>query len=262
MKSRRTSSSTRKRRGDRPPKRKAPVRNWVKTQTPGEAHRISHQSLNTISIGGSGVDWKVKSLSNNVRRARALEVKKSSRWITTEKFPSSSWNIPFIDKCGKFTGYTLYKCNWSPPAIIGTVTATVFRRLFFYTLSQDNNKRWDVCRTQRLLCKVAGYYTLTKNNYFLDRVLFLLKNVKRNRSLISKILHSYSQKLDAHKWFVYGHVCLQTQWLTSRAQGPRDKSAFNQEFVNPVFSEAAESLSFQYDAIWRCSVNITILGRW
>jgi hypothetical protein len=67
-------------------------------------------------------------------------------------------------------------------------------------------------------------------------------------------LHRNVTKLDAHKWFVYGHVCLQTQWLTSRALRPRDKSNFTKDhsFIIPESIRGSESMirRLEYDSIW------------
>lgn len=106
------------------------------------------------------------------------------------------------------------------------------------------------------MLKCSALYTLTKNVYFWDRVLVLVKNINKNYQLISSILHRFSLKLDAHTWFVYGHVCLQTQWLTSRALRPRDKSTFSDRYTfitpNPVRVDGIGGYrQFEYDSIWK-----------
>jgi hypothetical protein len=223
--------------------------------------RNSHgykNDLNTITLStsDSAREFEVRRMPKTPSLVRGVALRASNRWITKQKFPTSELMIPFINKVGKFTGTNLYRCTLQPAAYISTVIATVYRRLFFFaTRPQLRNKISDWNKRQNLFAKCSAYYAISKNNYFWDRVLVLVRNINKNYGLISSILHSFVSKLDAHTWFVYGHVCLQTQWLTSRALRPRDKSALRDKYTfmspNPYrIRDMGGMLKFEYDAIW------------
>lgn len=196
-----------------------------------------------------GVDWQIRKLPRP-SHAIAVNVKNNNRWLTSCKFPTGDSHLPLINRLGKFTGCALYKCNLQPSAYLSTVISTVYRRLFFHTIRYNNIHV--VHSRQNLLLKVAAYYVLTKNSYSMDRFIFLTKKLRENTKLISSILHSLCSKLDAHKWFVYGHVCLQTKWLTSRALRPRDKSALikSYSFMLPTQCGAEYIRKLEYDSVW------------
>jgi hypothetical protein len=217
-------------------------------------------NLVTLSTSYNSRQWEVKAMPAKRHLVKGVNLRASSRWITTQRFPTSVVDFPFIDKVGKFTGTTLYRCTLPPAAYISSVIATVYRRLkFFCTRSLTSNSIGDWNKRQNILLRCCAYYSLTKNHYFWDRVLVLTKNISKNYKLISRIVHSFASKLDAHTWFVYGHVCLQTQWLTSRALKPRDKSAVRNKFTfmspNPHrVRDMGGERRFEYDAVWKAFV--------
>lgn len=186
---------------------------------------------------------------------KAISCNTSNRWLRSLKGPSPAVDLPYIDKVGKYTGTTLYRASISPQGFISTVVSTIYRRMRRYIARFNPIHQCNI--NQSLLLKCAGYYAISKNNYFMDRILVLFKNVKDNQKSIKKILHRFCHKLDDNKWFVYGHVCLQTQWLTFRARKPRDKSSFNKSesnFTLPTSIRGGQSeiARFTYDAIWSC----------
>lgn len=190
-------------------------------------------------------------------------MKRSAKWITDQKFPSSGFSIPFIDLRGKFTGSNCYRADMNPAGIIATTFATVFRRLKSWTLSRKSNNKRKAVKYQHLLAQCAAYYTVSKNSYFWDRILFLTKDIVKNRKAITGLVFSFAHKLDAHKWFVYGHVCLQTKWLTSRALRPRDKSCLKRGFCTPSVYNGRSTktpMIFEYDAIWSVCSTLTSLA--
>lgn len=221
----------------------------------GQGPRKHRNSLNLIALAGpgqSGRDVEIRTVKSR-HHARGVNFLTSSRWIDTLKHPGVPVDLPFIDKYGKFTGTNVYRANLSPQGFISVVVSTIFRRISFWSRSHNNIHQHNI--RQSLLLKCAGYYALSKNSYFWNRILALSKDLRKNYRTISRLLHRYSHKLDAHKWFVYGHVCLQTQWLTSRALRPRDKSAFNnseEDFTIPssVRGRDDEVTRFKYDAVW------------
>lgn len=222
---------------------------------PGNRHRLNHITLDSER---GGVEFKVRTLPRKLSSIKALNIRSSKRWIKNLPCPGTEVLLPFISKVGKFTGTNLYKCSLQPQSAISIIISTIFRRLKFWSLRR--NSVHDVDIMQNILVKCAAYYALSKNEYFIDRILALSKvNLRKNKSLISKILHFYTTKLDDHKWFVYGHVCLQTYWLTSRALRPRDKSAFNDlDFLfRSGITGAKERAQFTYNSIWSCCLSMT-----
>lgn len=219
-----------------------------------------NRRLNTVSLDDSGgVPFQVRTLPPDVRRARAVVVKKSPVWLTDQKFASGGWTLPFIDKLGRFTGSNCYRVDWHPAAVIGSTFATVYRRLRAYIMKHNVDHRHRVRNYQTLLSQCVAYYVISKNSYFWDRLLFLVKKITKNRRAITGLVLSYASKLDAHKWFVYGHVCLQTKWLTSRALRPRDKSSLSSSFCSPKVQHrgGVDRARFEYDAIWAVCSTLT-----
>lgn len=167
--------------------------------------------------------WVPGNLPPNPRYALGLRVRNSSRWYDNAPFPTGNYAMPYITETGKYSGHKIWDWNSTPDKVVGTLISTVYQRLFKWALKK-NNKR-DVYRATKLILRCAVYYTLSKNNYFMDRALFLLKNLSRNNSTIHKLVVYFSLKLDDSRRFVYSHACLQAQWLTFRAVRPRDKSS-------------------------------------
>lgn len=225
---------------------------------PGPNSRL----LNQIRINEPGRPFETRSLPRVKCHIKGLNMLTSLAWCKTLTGPKPVTELPYIDRYGKFTGRSSYKCSLAPQAYLSTVISTVFRRLKFWTLRRNHIK--DVNIAQNILLKCSAYYALTKNVYFWNRILALTKgNLNRNRGLVASLLHSVTSKLDAHKWFVYGHVCLQTQWLTSRAVRPRDKSATKNDkellWLIPVSirNKSEEIVRFAYDSVWACFVNMS-----
>jgi len=191
---------------------------------PGSVVRNSqHRSgLNHLTVQSGGRDWKIKNLNDSERTALGVTLRRSPAWITTMKFPTTSSVLPLIDYQGKFTGYGTYRVNWNPASYLGTVFATIFRRLKFVLAKRHGIGEFN--KRQHLYMKCCAYYALTKNVYFWNRLLSITRK-RDGYKVVSGLLHRLSSKLNDSKWFVYGSVCLQTYWLTSRALRPRDKSA-------------------------------------
>jgi hypothetical protein len=230
-----------------------------------EAHRKTDRPnedkkrLNQIRVNEPGVAFQTRSLPRVKCHVKSLNMLTSKAWIKTPGGPCPPAELPYIDVHGKFTGRSSYKCSLAPQSYMSVVISTIFRRLKFWSLRHNSLKLVNI--NQNTLLKCSAYYALTKNVYFWNRLLFLTKDLGKNRKSVASLLFRFSQKLDAHKWFVYGHVCLQTQWLTSRAVRPRDKSAIlkNREpFFLPtsIRSSKVESARFGYDSVWSCFVSM------
>jgi hypothetical protein len=216
---------------------------------------------NCISTSGKGNQpWNIIKMPIKRCNVKSLNVLTSKAWLKTSTAPVAVSYLPYIDRLGKFTGMSTYRCNLQPQSYISTVITTIHRRLHFWVVRKQSRSEYN--KRQTLLLKCAAYYALSKNAYFWDRVLFLSKDLAKNWRTISRILHQYSQKLDDNKWFVYGHVCLQTQWLTSRALRPRDKSAFNgMKFMYTAQSrvDVHEIMSNDYDYLWHSYIGMSQL---
>lgn len=217
---------------------------------------VDKSRLNFILLDKNrgGVPLKIKKIYN-ASSAKGVALKTSESWIKTQDTLRVPVSLPYIDRFGKFTGAEVFEHYLSPQGFISTVIATVFRRIKL--LTQRRNGIKDTNIMQNLLLKASAYYSLTKNSYFWDRFLFLSKNIRQNQKAIRGLIYSVTSKLDDYKWFVYGHVCLQTQWLTSRALRPRDKSAYIDSDENFTVSPALRCKrgriqKFTLKAVWKC----------
>jgi hypothetical protein len=130
--------------------------------------------------------------------------------------------MPHIDFLGRFTGESVYTLACDPADVLSTTVATVFSRLKRYAYA--HNDRNIVLKLLRTILSAAAYYVLTKNSYFMDRLLFFLRNLKDNGRQVHRLTLKFLARCDADKRFVYGQVCYQTNWLIFRACKPRDKS--------------------------------------
>jgi len=237
---------TRKRKYKSPPKGGRPVSAKEK------------KGLNFVTLDNKrhGVPMEVRNLPKQKHRVKAIHLLTSRAWIDTPRSANSEVYLPFIDRVGKYTGTVLYKADMSPQGYMSTVISTIFRRLKFWVLRRSKLHEWNI--RQNLMLKCSAYYAITKNSYFWDRILALTKtSISKAWRTVSSLLHSVSSKLDEHKWFVYGHVCLQTQWLTHRALRPRDKSAYNsskENFTLPISirGRGDEISAFGFDSVWSC----------
>jgi hypothetical protein len=155
------------------------------------------------------------------QKAQELNFKLSGRWHNCNGY-ISTYNLPLIDKLGKFSGYTLCKMKMTPAAFIATVTSTVLGRMKARCLRF--NSRGLVSSNKRLLAKAAYYYSLTHNNWFHDRFLFLCKDLAKNKDSINSLVNRFLLHMDDNTRFVYSQVMFQTNWLFTRASWPRDKS--------------------------------------
>jgi len=219
----------------------------------------NQSSLNYLTVQSGGKDWEVRPFNNRSNTAIAVSLRRSNAWLTRAKFPTTSVELPFIDHVGRFTGHSVYTVNWSPPAYLATVFATIWRRLKFLIVRRHGIGEFN--KRQNLYMKCCAYYALTKNIYFWNRLLSLSRK-KEGWKTVSGVLHGFSSKLDDNKWFVYGRVCLQTYWLTFRAVRPRDKSAFKQfQFPTRDRKVSGRELDrFEYDAVWDAFVKVSQLS--
>jgi len=174
---------------------------------------------------GETAKYKAVHIDSDQRQLRGARMKRSKRWL--ECAPSFDWKpFPLISRLGKRTGLTMFWWKCSLPDWVASVTSTVSNRILSYISRFKTNR--DIMSSYRsVILKAAGYYVLTNNSYFMDRLLFCCRNLRLRGKLIHKILLHFLSKMDANKRFVYSQVSYQTNWLLFRAASrPRDKSKF------------------------------------
>jgi hypothetical protein len=226
-------------------------RKWIKRNS--NKSELNHI---TTATGPNVVKFNMTNMDNLKRSPRGVALRTSKRWVGPSSLRAVSQRIelPLIDRLGRYTGCNIYYTScMSREGYISTVISTIFQRLMSYSRRRNGQRETNI--RQSILLRVAAYYAMSKNTYFMDRVIYLLKNLKSTWKILSRITHSFSFKLDANKRFVYSHVCFQTQWFTFRAVKPRDKSripnSYTREFPSGWVSE-----NFQYDCIWHVFNNM------
>lgn len=194
-------------------------------------------------------EWNIKSIpSSNPRYLLGLRVRNSKRWYESFHYPTSGFKIPYIDELGRFSGCNLYKWNTDPRIIVSSIVSTIYQRLLKHTIKHNRTDVMRVFRAHQLILKCATYYALTKNLYFLNRILFLLKNLRKNISIIQKLCTWFACKMDDSRRFVFSQVYIQTNWLTFRVARPRDKS-----LVRGVRTETSWGDSRRFSKLQRSS---------
>jgi hypothetical protein len=180
-------------------------------------------------------------------KPKAVKVRESTRWYNSAPPIKGNWIIPFIDDQGKYTGTGVYSWNCDPRSYISTVVATISRRLEVYA-RRHNHYRYVKSYLNQLV-RVSFYYSVTKNDYLMDRILYFLRDLKTRGKLIHKLLLVFMSKRDANFRFVYSHVCSQTKWLLFRASRPRDKSLCTRVFDTAENAEYRDP-KIRYRALW------------
>lgn len=164
---------------------------------------------------------KVEVLSRDHRQVRGLNLRRSKRWSMCFPGVGGPYELPLIDRLGRFTGASVYTLACEPADVLSITVSTIFGRLKRYASAHCKNSI--VNRYQRVILRAAAYYAISKNSYFMDRLLFLLRTLEKNGRSVHKLTLKFVAKGNADKRFVYGQVCYQTNWLIFRACKPRDK---------------------------------------
>lgn len=143
------------------------------------------------------------------------------------------YELPHIDRLGRFTGASKYTLACNPADVVSITVSTVYSRLKRYASAHNGSRVAN--KYLREILRVAAYYSLTKNSYYMDRILCFLRDLKKYGRLIHKVTLNFLAKCDADKRFVYGQVCYNTNWLIFRACRPRDKSHNLDSRLHPSF---------------------------
>lgn len=184
-----------------------------------------------ITLRGDEGDpqYRVRLLDRNCLRQKAISVRAGTSWIDTHKTPNGGLGVPFIDHLGRFTGHLVYRWSCDPRSLITTTISTVAHRLLTYC--RRHNKARIVKRFSKAILGAAAYYSMSKNLYFWDRILFFCRDLQSRGSLIHRLRLYFSSKWDDNKRFVISQVIYQTNWLLFRVYRPRDKSQFFSERI-------------------------------
>jgi hypothetical protein len=209
--------------------------------------KLNHIQIST-STNPDVIQFRMEKLENLNRSPRAIGLRNSKAWFTKLTAPLTRVELPLIDHLGRYTGCNIYYTGcMRPDSYVNTVISTIFQRLMNY--SRKHNGLRETRIRQSILLRVAAYYGLTKNSYFLDRALHLIRFLRKRFKVLSSLTHFFSSKLNANKRFVYSHVCYQTQWFTFRARRPRDKLRMPSSFLRG-YPEEWGSDRVRYDLIW------------
>lgn len=174
-----------------------------------------------IKYGKVEESFSAVTIPRTQRQVRGTDLRRSKRWLMSFPGIGGPYQLPLIDRLGRYTGASVYTLACEPADVLSSTVATVYGRLKRY--AHAHNKKFVVNKYLRTILRVAAYYTISKNSYYMDRILFFLRNLEMNGKRLHPITLHYLTRCDEDKRFVYGQVCYQTNWLIFRACRPRDK---------------------------------------
>jgi len=161
--------------------------------------------------------------SPHPRRIEGMATRTSTRWFQVKESKKIFTPVPYVTNSGKFSISTLCFWNTYPEQIIASLTSTVYQRLRGLVGKRHGFRCLKHYR--ETLFKIAAYYTVTHDDYFMDRVLGILKRKARKQA--HNLLHFAVSTMDENIRFVYDQICSQILWLSFRAKTvvfKRDKS--------------------------------------
>jgi len=157
-----------------------------------------------------------------------MSVRTSTRWFDDVRSKRMHTPIPYVSNSGKISGSTL--CFWTayPEQICASLTSTVYSRIRKIVGKRHSFKYAGRCR--ETLFSAAAYYACTRDDWFFDRFLGILR--RKHRRSAHNLLKYALCTLDDDKRFVINQICDQISWLSFRSRGPcdpqrRDKSWYD-----------------------------------
>lgn len=149
--------------------------------------------------------------------------KLSSAWFEHSSLEKpKKYALPYIETCGRISNSTLYYWTCKPSTCVASIVATVHKKLLQLMIRRWKKKAF---KLSHLLLRCATYYVFTKNDYFLNRLLALLRFKRSGRKRSKDLVLFYESKLDENTRFVIRQVWInQADWLKSRAERPRAQS--------------------------------------
>jgi len=177
----------------------------------------------------------------------------SVRWFEQERFQQSFTPIPFVHSSGKFSASTV--CFWTayPQQIVATLTATVYQRLLRLVRRRHGEKYSRSCR--ETCFKAAAYYTITRDDWFVDRFLGIFR--RRNRRSAHGLFTLVFSNLGENYRFVINQVFKQASWLSFRSRAVinsqyerRDKSS-KTDSDSLLSFDFSEPEPFDFVVLWK-----------
>lgn len=192
-------------------------RKGSRCKTPPAKSKFILQQNERGSVPYSPFRWRGQGVS-----PAGSVTKRSVRWID-EFNPDCSglFSFPYVDNIGRITTSTLFSWRCHPMTLIGSVAATVYRRLFRLQIRRHGFRKANSYR--ELTFKVAAVYSITSDHWVFDRFMGAsrrLKNLKHFGGVVGGLV----SQLDEDQRFVLRQVLKQTNWLTSRSEKVGDKS--------------------------------------
>jgi len=177
-----------------------------------------------ITIGGKGVPYVfpfVNELHPNPAIRPGMEYRSSLSWFNKELSLRKFRAIPFVSKSGKFSLHTL--CVWKsyPEQVLLSLISTVYSRILKILV-----KRFKIVskRVMNIAFKTSIIYTITRDNWIIDRFLGMARHGGTPIKKIESFIHFCVYELDANKRFVYSQAYFQANWLKFQVFRPCDKS--------------------------------------
>lgn len=191
---------------------------------------MSRKGHNTVHLGG-GCPWPDDDNLPLLVGPQSQPLgfyPQSSKHTGFSAEPTARLRVPYITKQGKFSGCYLYNWVTTPSKLQASVITTVYKRLQWLTqrrkINHDRLKAGDRIVYDLLIYRVAAYYVITQNNYFLDRFLALSQDLRKNKKTVEGLLcHKLSQLSDSN-WLNYRAAALLSTALSLRRKSfGRDK---------------------------------------
>jgi hypothetical protein len=162
----------------------------------------------------------IKGKHPSPRKWPGMEYRSSLSWFNSETSVRKFRAIPYVSKSGKLSLSTLYFWKSYPEQVIMSLVSTVYRRLLcIHYKRYSSTKRRDL----NDLLKISIVYTLTRDNWILDRFLGMSRK-GQNKKAVTRFTHYCVSQLDDDKRFVYSQAFQQANWLKFQVFRPSDKS--------------------------------------
>jgi hypothetical protein len=176
-------------------------------------------------VGGDGEPYVfpfVKSLHPTPIQFPGMEFRTSLGWFDASCSRKKFQSIPFISFSGKFSIHTLGVWKAYPQQVIFSLISTVYFRLL-----RILRKRFGFRLGRRIMnaaFKIAVVYTITRDNWIIDRFLGMARKGTPIK-VVENHIHFCVSELDENKRFVYSQAYYQANWLKFQVFRPRDKSS-------------------------------------
>jgi hypothetical protein len=161
----------------------------------------------------------MRDLHPTFQQRPGMQYRTSTRWFDSGSSVRKTHHIPYVSISGKFSIHTLYIWKAFPEQVLFSMISTVYSRLLRISLKRNIKL---TRRHRNDLVKVATVYTITKDDWVIDRFLGICKeSVKKATGFV----HFCVFNLDDDKRFVYSQAWQHAHWLKFQAYGPSDKSS-------------------------------------